>query len=70
AIMLDAVAVSCGPGSYTGLRIGVSMSKGICYGRDIPLIGIPTHDTPFPAYDILLWQMPRGRNPDNRLPDL
>ncbi|KAA6317303.1 tRNA threonylcarbamoyladenosine biosynthesis protein TsaB [termite gut metagenome] len=42
AIMLDAVAVSCGPGSYTGLRIGVSMSKGICYGRDIPLIGIST----------------------------
>lgn len=42
AIMLDAVAVSCGPGSYTGLRIGVSMAKGICYGRGIPLIGIPT----------------------------
>lgn len=33
---------SCGPGSYTGLRIGVSMAKGICYGRNIPLIGIPT----------------------------
>ena len=39
---LDAVGVSGGPGSYTGLRIGVSMAKGICYGRGIPLIAVPT----------------------------
>lgn len=39
---LAAVAVSAGPGSYTGLRIGVSTAKGICYGLDIPLITVPT----------------------------
>nr|WP_314997839.1 tRNA (adenosine(37)-N6)-threonylcarbamoyltransferase complex dimerization subunit type 1 TsaB [uncultured Prevotella sp.] len=41
-IKLDAVAVSSGPGSYTGLRIGASMAKGICYGRDAKLIAVPT----------------------------
>ncbi|MEA4974764.1 MAG: tRNA (adenosine(37)-N6)-threonylcarbamoyltransferase complex dimerization subunit type 1 TsaB [Paludibacter sp.] len=39
---LDAVAVSSGPGSYTGLRIGVSTAKGLCYGLNIPLISIST----------------------------
>ena len=42
AIPLDAVAVSEGPGSYTGLRIGVSMAKGVAYGRNVPLVSIPT----------------------------
>lgn len=39
---LQAVAVSGGPGSYTGLRIGVSLAKGICFGYGIPLIAVPT----------------------------
>ena len=42
AIPVDAVAVSSGPGSYTGLRIGVSMAKGICYGHGIKLLSVPT----------------------------
>lgn len=41
-IKLDAIAVSIGPGSYTGLRIGLSEAKGLCFGLDVPLIGINT----------------------------
>ena len=53
---LEAVAVSCGPGSYTGLRIGVSMAKGICYGRGVKLIAVPTLE--LMAVPVLLGEPP------------
>jgi len=49
----DAVAVSAGPGSYTGLRVGVSTAKGLCFGAGIPLISVGTLDT-------LVWQYKDG----------
>ncbi|WP_350292790.1 tRNA (adenosine(37)-N6)-threonylcarbamoyltransferase complex dimerization subunit type 1 TsaB [uncultured Croceitalea sp.] len=39
---VNAIAVSKGPGSYTGLRIGVSAAKGLCFSLDLPLISVPT----------------------------
>src|SRR6476660_7112822 len=39
---LNAVAISKGPGSYTGLRIGVSTAKGLCYALDIPMLSVNT----------------------------
>src|ERR1700754_2064398 len=39
---VQAIAVSCGPGSYTGLRIGVSTAKGLCFALDKPLIAVET----------------------------
>lgn len=42
SLKLDAVAISEGPGSYTGLRIGISTAKGLCYGFGIPMIAVDT----------------------------
>ncbi|MCT4697498.1 MAG: tRNA (adenosine(37)-N6)-threonylcarbamoyltransferase complex dimerization subunit type 1 TsaB [Candidatus Cardinium sp.] len=57
---LAAIALSCGPGSYTGLRIGTAVGKGLCYGLDIPLISVGTLEAmaygmrPFVDADTLL----------------
>jgi len=60
-LKLDAVAVSSGPGSYTGLRIGVSMAKGIAFGADAKVITIPT-------LDLLAYQVRQKLNlPENAL---
>lgn len=54
----DAVCVSKGPGSYTGLRVGVSTAKGLCFGAGIPLLAVGT-------LDILAWQaIDEGRLPE------
>jgi tRNA threonylcarbamoyladenosine biosynthesis protein TsaB len=55
---LDAIAVSKGPGSYTGLRIGVSVAKGIAYGAGIPLIGVGTLESMFHGIADLLDDIP------------
>ena len=55
---LEAVAVSCGPGSYTGLRIGVSMAKGIC--RGVKLIAVPTLE--LMAVPVLLGEHPEDED--------
>lgn len=57
---LAAVAVSRGPGSYTGLRIGVSMAKGLAYGAGLPLIAV---DTMLSLYHSLLTGHPEYANP-------
>jgi tRNA threonylcarbamoyladenosine biosynthesis protein TsaB len=62
---LDAIAVSKGPGSYTGLRIGVSTAKGFCYSLDKPLIAVGTLRSL--AHGIILQFLKEGKNPDDFL---
>lgn len=56
---LSAVSVSAGPGSYTGLRIGVSTAKGLCYALNIPLISVGTLDS--------MTELARRKYPDSNL---
>ncbi len=58
---LDALAVSEGPGSYTGLRIGVSIAKGICYASKIPLIAVDT----LQSLAYAMFQKSEGKFPEN-----
>lgn len=61
---MDAVVVATGPGTFTGLRVGVSIAKGIVLARNIPLIGIPTLDIVVagePSLDDLVAVLPAGR---------
>ncbi len=61
AHQLDAIAVSKGPGSYTGLRIGVSIAKGLCYGSNRPLISVNTLRAM--AYGMISGHKPDKNNP-------
>jgi tRNA threonylcarbamoyladenosine biosynthesis protein TsaB len=61
---LDAVAVATGPGTFTGLRVGMSIAKGIVLAREIPLVGIPTLEIAaagVPDADDLVAVLPAGR---------
>jgi len=63
--VLDAVAVSKGPGSYTGLRIGVSTAKGLCYAKNIPLIAVHTLESM--AHGVIHYKYNKSEDSENEL---
>ena len=67
---LEAVAVSMGPGSYTGLRIGVATAKGLCYALEKPLIAVPTLQAMAAGMMFSLHQVPHNRDTDSGSPTL
>jgi tRNA threonylcarbamoyladenosine biosynthesis protein TsaB len=66
-VQLKGIAVAIGPGSYTGLRIGLAFAKGLCFAQSLPLVGVPTLDSlmraqpPRAERAIALLQAGRGR---------
>ena len=62
---LDAVAISGGPGSYTGLRIAVSVAKGICYGASLPLIAISSLESM--ANEVIKSHLHHYSTPENKV---
>jgi tRNA threonylcarbamoyladenosine biosynthesis protein TsaB len=62
---LDAVAISGGPGSYTGLRISVSVAKGICYGANLPLIAISSLESM--ANEVIKSHLPHYSTPEDKV---
>ncbi len=62
---LDAVAISGGPGSYTGLRIAVSVAKGICYGASLPLIAISSLESM--ANEVIKSHLPHYSTPEKKV---
>lgn len=58
---VNAIGVGAGPGSYTGLRIGLSAAKGLCFALDIPLMALPTLD--ILAFELLQQRIAEGSGP-------
>ncbi len=70
SLRLDAVVVSAGPGSYTGLRIASSLAKGLCFGLGIPLVAVLTLDMMASGYGAQLAERGGSERPRRLVPML